>query len=72
MKVSIFDLVVGDIVQLNIGDQVSIVEVFLIAYYHFVTEYSEFFAALLGDVILSSVLLVVQSKRAVDEGCKIK
>ena len=30
MKVSIFELVVGDIVQLNIGDQVSIIDVFLI------------------------------------------
>lgn len=42
MKVSIFELVVGDIVQLNIGDQVSTAEVFLKAYYHFVTESSDF------------------------------
>jgi len=73
MKVSIFDLVVGDIVQLNIGDQVSIFEVYRSSEFDSILSQNLaiFLAALLSDATLIFCIAGhVQLKRALAEGCK--
>ena len=63
MKVSIFELVVGDIVQLNIGDQVSISKSFPMILSHFTRNLTNFLAVLWYDETVIGIAGHLRLKR---------